>query len=43
MPLLLPSAWYLPAVMSGITMAIGSAVGTFLGWLLRSGVGEHGG
>jgi uncharacterized membrane protein len=42
-PSLLPSAWYLQAVMSSITVAIGYAVGTFRGWLVRSGVGEHGG
>ena len=35
-PSLLPRAWYLQAVMSGITVAIGYAVGTFAGWLLRS-------
>jgi uncharacterized membrane protein len=35
-PSLLPRAWYLQAVMSGITVAIGYAVGTFVGWLLRS-------
>jgi uncharacterized membrane protein len=35
-PSLLPRAWYLQAVMSGITVAIGYAAGTFAGWLLRS-------
>jgi uncharacterized membrane protein len=35
-PSLLPRAWYLQAVMSGITVAIGYAVGTLVGWLLRS-------
>jgi uncharacterized membrane protein len=35
-PSLLPRAWYLQAVMSGLTVAIGYAVGTFVGWLLRS-------
>jgi uncharacterized membrane protein len=35
-PSLLPRAWFLQAVMSGITMAIGYALGTFVGWLLRS-------
>jgi len=35
-PSLLPRVWYLQAVMSGITVAIGYAVGLFTGWLLRS-------
>jgi uncharacterized membrane protein len=35
-PSLLPRAWFLQAVMSGITVAIGYAIGTFVGWLLRS-------
>lgn len=35
-PSLLPRVWYLQAVMSGITVAIGYAIGTFVGWLLRS-------
>lgn len=35
-PSLLPRVWYLQAVMSGLTVAIGYAVGTFVGWLLRS-------
>ena len=35
-PSLLPRVWYLQAVMSGITVAIGYAVGTFVGWLLRT-------
>ena len=35
-PSLLPRVWYLQAVMSGITVAIGYGVGTFAGWLLRS-------
>jgi uncharacterized membrane protein len=35
-PSLLPRAWYLQAVMSGITVAIGYAAGTFTGWLLKS-------
>jgi uncharacterized membrane protein len=35
-PSLLPRAWYMQAVMSGITVAIGYAIGTFVGWLLRS-------
>jgi uncharacterized membrane protein len=35
-PSLLPRVWYLQAVMSGITVAIGYAIGTFAGWLLRS-------
>jgi uncharacterized membrane protein len=35
-PSLLPRAWFLQAVMSGITVVIGYAIGTFIGWLLRS-------
>jgi uncharacterized membrane protein len=35
-PSLLPRVWYLQAVMSGITVAIGYAIGLFTGWLLRS-------
>ena len=35
-PSLLPRVWYLQAVMSGITIVIGYAVGIFVGWLLRS-------
>jgi uncharacterized membrane protein len=35
-PSLLPRAWFLQAVMSGITVAIGYAIGTFVGWLLKS-------
>ena len=35
-PSLLPRAWYLQAVMSAVTSAIGYAVGLFAGWLLRS-------
>ena len=35
-PSLLPRVWYLQAVMSGITVAIGYAAGSFVGWLLRS-------
>ena len=35
-PSLLPRSWLLQAVMSGITTAIGYAIGTFIGWLLRS-------
>jgi uncharacterized membrane protein len=35
-PSLLPRVWYLQAVMSGITVAIGYAVGVFVGWLLKS-------
>lgn len=35
-PSLLPRVWYLQALMSGITVAIGYAVGTLVGWLLRS-------
>ncbi|MBO0820395.1 MAG: alpha/beta-hydrolase family protein [Nocardiopsaceae bacterium] len=35
-PSLLPRAWLLQAVMSGVTTAIGYAVGTLAGWLLRS-------
>ena len=35
-PSLLPRAWYLQAVMSAVTVAIGYALGLFIGWLLRS-------
>lgn len=35
-PSLLPRAWILQAMMSGVTMAIGYAAGTLTGWLLRS-------
>ncbi len=35
-PSLLPRVWYLQAVMSGVTVAIGYGVGAFVGWLLRS-------
>jgi uncharacterized membrane protein len=35
-PSLLPRSWLLQAVMSGITTAIGYAIGAFIGWLLRS-------
>lgn len=35
-PSLLPRVWYLQALMSGITMVLGYAVGCFLGWVLRS-------
>jgi len=35
-PSLLPRVWYLQAVMSAVTAAIGYAVGLFIGWLLRS-------
>jgi uncharacterized membrane protein len=35
-PSLLPRAWFLQAVMSGVTTVIGYAVGTVVGWLLRS-------
>ncbi|MBO0775304.1 MAG: alpha/beta-hydrolase family protein, partial [Actinobacteria bacterium] len=35
-PSLLPRVWYLQAVMSGITGAIGYAIGTFAGWLARA-------
>jgi len=42
-PSLLPRVWYLQAVMSGITMAIGYAVGLFFGWLLRSLIPWRGG
>jgi len=40
-PSLLPRAWYLQAVMSGITVAIGYAAGTFVGWLLKSLIPWH--
>ena len=33
---LLPRAWYLQAVMSAVTAAIGYAAGLLVGWLLRS-------
>jgi uncharacterized membrane protein len=35
-PSLLPRAWYLQAVMSAVTAAIGYGVGLLIGWLLRS-------
>ena len=35
-PSLLPRAWYLQAVMSAVTAAIGYGVGLFLGWVARS-------
>ena len=35
-PSLLPRAWYLQAVMSAVTAAIGYAAGLLAGWLLRS-------
>ena len=35
-PSLLPRAWYLQAVMSAVTVAIGYAVGLLVGWLARS-------
>jgi uncharacterized membrane protein len=35
-PSLLPRAWFMQAVMSGITMAIGYGIGSFIGWLARS-------
>ena len=35
-PSLLPRAWYLQAVMSAVTAAIGYGVGLFLGWVVRS-------
>jgi uncharacterized membrane protein len=35
-PSLLPRAWFLQAVMSGITTAIGYAIGVMTGWLARS-------
>ncbi len=35
-PSLLPRAWYLQAVMSAVTVAIGYAAGLLAGWLLRS-------
>jgi uncharacterized membrane protein len=35
-PSLLPRTWYLQAVMSGVTAAIGYVIGLFVAWLLRS-------
>ena len=35
-PSLLPRVWYLQAVMSAVTAAIGYGVGLFLGWVARS-------
>jgi len=35
-PSLLPRVWYLQAVMSAVTAAIGYGVGLFLGWIARS-------
>jgi uncharacterized membrane protein len=40
-PSLLPRVWSLQAVMSGITVAIGYAIGVFIGWLLRSLIPWH--
>jgi uncharacterized membrane protein len=40
-PSLLPRVWYLQAVMSAMTAAIGYGVGLFVGWLLRSLVPWH--
>ena len=40
-PSLLPRAWYLQAVMSGVTTVIGYAVGALIGWLLRSLIRWH--
>jgi uncharacterized membrane protein len=42
-PSLLPRVWYLQAVMSGVTVIIGYAVGLFAGWLLRSLIPWRGG
>lgn len=42
-PSLLPRVWYLQAVMSGVTVIIGYAVGLFIGWLLRSLIPWRGG
>lgn len=42
-PSLLPRVWYMQALMSGITMAIGYALGLFVGWLLRSLIPWRGG
>jgi uncharacterized membrane protein len=42
-PSLLPRVWYLQAVMSGVTVAIGYGAGVFLGWLARSVVSWRGG
>jgi uncharacterized membrane protein len=42
-PSLLPRVWYLQAVMSGVTVAIGYGVGVFAGWLVRSLAGWRGG
>ncbi len=35
-PSLLPRVWYLQAVMSAVTVAIGYGLGLLIGWLLRS-------
>lgn len=40
-PSLLPRVWYLQALMSGVTVAIGYAAGTFVGWLARSLIPWH--
>jgi uncharacterized membrane protein len=42
-PSLLPRAWYLQAVMSGVTTVIGYGLGVFVGWLLRSLIPWRGG
>jgi uncharacterized membrane protein len=42
-PSLLPRVWYLQAVMSGVTVVIGYAVGLFTGWLLRALIPWRGG
>ena len=36
-PSLLPRAWYLQGAISGVTAAVGYAVGSLLGWLGRTG------
>ncbi|MGH3217030.1 MAG: alpha/beta-hydrolase N-terminal domain-containing protein [Trebonia sp.] len=40
-PSLLPRVWYLQAVMSGVTVAIGYGAGAFVGWLFRSLIPWH--
>ena len=42
-PSLLPRVWYLQAGMSGVTAAIGYAIGVFLGWLVKSLIPWRGG
>ena len=40
-PSLIPRAWLIQAVLSGLTAAIGYAIGVFLGWLARTLIPWH--